>query len=189
MKSLFQVKTPLTLSLYSCSTFSIKTPSICFLSSSFERYFVRLNATNRETMILWLPTSSHICCFLSDRNTAQMGEAHTYTWSIHISFSGHAPVSCHCKKKVKYLSICINPPSRHLSNYCSHHKFKCESFADKMFSSHRLDNDWVGIIQKSPILYRSFKARMFFLLGKLRVTGSWSWERWEVMDGARQRHF
>ena len=59
----------------------------------------------------------------------------------------------------------------------------------RVFSSHRLDNDWVGIIQKSPILYRSFKARMFFLLGKLRVTGSWSWERWDLMDGARQRHF
>lgn len=104
-------------------------------------------------------------------------------------FPGTLPSPVIVKKKVKYLSICINPPSRHLSNYCSHHKFKCESFADKMFSSHRLDNDWVGIIQKSPILYRSFKARMFFLLGKLRVTGSWSWERWEVMDGARQRHF
>lgn len=62
-----------------------------------------------------------------------------------------------------------------------------------MLSSHRSDNDWVGIIQKSPILYRSFKLRMFFLLGKLRVTETWSAKsvslRAILIDGARQRHF
>ena len=71
--------------------------------------------------------------------------------------------NCHLLVIWAIIAAIINPNKRGLQT--------------RMLSSHLLDNDWVGIIQKSPILYRSFKLRMFFLLG---AQGDWVLERQEV---------
>ena len=83
--------------------------------------------------------------------------------SNNVEYSKYSDKNCHLLVIWAIIAAIINPNERGLQT--------------RMLSSHRLDNDWVGIIQKSPILYRSFKLRMFFLLW---APGDWVLERREV---------
>ena len=54
-------------------------------------------ATTNDIIVFTYFTSLHICYVQLDQNKARTGEAHTYTWSIHIFSSSPVPVSCYVK--------------------------------------------------------------------------------------------
>ena len=185
MKSLFQENDTLILFLYSCSTFSIRTPSIRVLSSSFLRYFARLDQTNcKGVVVIFLVHHDHLFTYLlfsfGSKHGSNGGSSYIHLEHSYFFFRARSRLLLR-QIKSNIQNICILQKIHLLVIWAIiaaiiNSKWERQT---RMLSSHRSDNDWVGIIQKSPILYRSFKLRMFFLLGKLRVTGSRSAKRWE----------
>ena len=126
--SLFQVKATLILSLYSCSTFSIKTPSIRFLSLSSERYFARLDKINgnyyNDISIYLFYLFTYLLCSVGSKHGSNGGSSYIHLEHSYFFFLARSRLLLRqIISNILNIRIKMSPP-RHLSNNCGHHKSK-----------------------------------------------------------------